>query len=223
VGWRFPSVVGGPGAAAQVSAHEAVREDADLDRDLRGVIDDRHAMCVRQGQHTEDLTDALRPRVGLNVPTHGTDVGAAVSSSELGKFYAVDPRLPRVACNPETGPAAGNCQNLEGHSQSYAPEFTFNAGLQYEFTLSDGATLTPRIDYAHIGESWTSIFNNPALGDQLEARNLVNLKLTYQVNDWTLSAYALNATDQTYIAAVNAGLRYAGAPRQIGLNLLRTF
>ena len=43
------------------------------------------------------------------------------------------------------------------------------------------------------------------------------------MNDWTLSAYALNATDQTYIAAINAGLRYAGPPRQIGLNLLRTF
>lgn len=151
------------------------------------------------------------------------DVGAAISSSELGSFFAVDPRRPRVACNPETGPAAGNCQNLAGNSQSYAPEFTFNAGLQYEFTLDGGATLTPRIDYSHIGESWTSIFNNAALGDQLEARNLVNLKLTYQNEDWTLAAYALNATDQTYIAAINAGLRYAGAPRQIGLNLTRTF
>lgn len=151
------------------------------------------------------------------------DVGASISSSELGEFFAVDPRLPRIPCNPETGPTAGNCRNLSGNSQSYAPEFTFNAGLQYEFAMDGGATLTPRIDYSHIGEAWTSIFNNAALGDQLEARNIVNLKLTYQVNDWTLSAYALNATDQTYIAAINAGLRYAGPPRQIGLNLMRTF
>ena len=151
------------------------------------------------------------------------DVGASISSSELGHFYAVDPRLARRTCNPETGPAGGNCQNLSGNSQSYAPEFTFNAGVQYEFALGDGATLTPRIDFSHIGESWTSIFNNAALGDQLEARNLVNLKLTYQLRDWTVAAYALNATDQTYIAAINAGLRYAGRPRQIGLNLMRTF
>lgn len=151
------------------------------------------------------------------------DVGGAVSSSELGEFFAVDPRLARLPCNPETGPAAGNCQNLSGNSQSYAPELTFNAGVQYEFALGNGATLTPRIDYSHIGEAWTSIFNNEALGDRLEARNLVNLKLTYQVADWTLAAYALNATDQTYIAAINAGLRYAGPPRQIGLNLMRTF
>ena len=151
------------------------------------------------------------------------DVGASISSSELGEFFAVDPRLPRLPCDPETGPAAGNCQNIAGNNQSYAPEFTFNAGLQYEFALAGGATLTPRIDYSHIGEAWTSIFNNEALGDRLEARNLVNLKLTYQVNDWTIAAYALNATDQTYIAAINAGLRYAGPPRQIGLNLMRTF
>ena len=78
-------------------------------------------------------------------------------------------------------------------------------------------------DYAHIGEAYTSIFNNEALGDQLEARDIVNVKLTYAVNNWTVAAYAVNATDQTYIAAINAGLRYAGPPRQFGINLMRTF
>lgn len=151
------------------------------------------------------------------------DVGGSLSNSELGSFYAVDPRLARVACDPETGPATGNCRNLDGNSQSYAPELTFNAGVQYEMSLPGGATLTPRIDYSHIGEAWTSIFNNEALGDKLEARNLVNLRLTYQRDKWTVAAYALNATDQTYIAAINAGLRYAGPPRQFGVNLLRTF
>lgn len=152
------------------------------------------------------------------------DIGMSLSHSELGEFYAADPRLPRTGtCNVETGPASGNCLNLEGNTQSYAPELTFNIGLQYDFSLPNGATLSPRIDYSHIDESYTSIFNNEALGDRLEARNLVNLKLTYQVDDWTLAAYAMNATDQTYIAAVNAGLRYAGPPRQIGLNLVKTF
>ena len=151
------------------------------------------------------------------------DVAASISSSELGDFFAVDPRLPRRPCNPQTGPAVGSCQNIGGNNQSYAPELTFNIGVQYEFAMGGGATLTPRIDYSHIGEAWTSIFNNEALGDRLEARNLVNLKLTYQRDDWTLAAYALNATDQTYIAAINAGLRYAGAPRQFGVNLMRTF
>lgn len=152
------------------------------------------------------------------------DVGAAVSKSELGEFYAADPRVARSGtCNATTGPATANCLNLDGNTQSYAPEFTFNIGVQYDFQLPNGATLSPRMDYAHIGEAWTSIFNNRALGDRLEARDLVNLMLSYKTDDWTVAAYAHNATDQTYIAAVNAGLRYAGPPRQFGINLMKTF
>lgn len=152
------------------------------------------------------------------------DVGAALSKSELGEFYAADPRIARSGtCNAETGPASPNCLNLDGHTQGYAPEFTFNIGVQYDVHLPNGATLSPRMDYAHIAESWTSIFNNEALGDRLEARNLVNLLLSYKTDNWTLAGYVHNATDQTYIAAVNAGLRYAGPPRQFGVNLTRTF
>lgn len=152
------------------------------------------------------------------------DVGAAVSHSELGDFYAADPRISRTGtCNAQTGPASANCLNLGGNTQGYAPELTFNVGVQYDFQMANGATLSPRIDYAHIGEAWTSIFNNAALGDRLEARNLVNLLLSYKTDNWTVAGYVHNATDQTYIAAVNAGLRYAGAPRQFGVNLTRTF
>lgn len=152
------------------------------------------------------------------------DVGAALSKSELGEFYAADPRIARSGtCNAQTGPASPNCLSLDGHTQGYAPEFTFNIGVQYDVHLPNGATLSPRMDYAHIAESWTSIFNNEALGDRLEARNLVNLLLSYKTDKWTLAGYVHNATDQTYIAAVNAGLRYAGPPRQFGVNLTRTF
>ena len=172
----------------------------------------------------ETVLKGIEGSAQMDIGAWSVDVGGSISSSELGEFYAADPRLTRTGvCDAAAGPASANCLNLKGHSQSYAPEFTFNLGVQYEVALSDGATLTPRLDYSHIGEAYTSIFNNETLGDQLEARNLVNLKLTYQRDEWTLSAYALNATDQTYIAAINAGLRYAGPPRQFGLNLLRTF
>lgn len=160
----------------------------------------------------------------IRVDDWTVDVGAAVSNSELGTFYAADPRLTRTGvCDANTGPTSANCQNLSGNRQSYAPELTFNIGVQYDFHLPNGAVLSPRMDYAHIGESYTTIFNNEALGDELEARNLVNLLLSYKTDDWTLAAYALNATDQTYIASINAGLRYAGPPRQFGVNLTRTF
>lgn len=152
------------------------------------------------------------------------DVAASLSSSELGDFFAADPRVGRTGlCDAETGPTSPNCFNLAGNSQSYAPEFTFNIGVERTFDLGGGATLTPRVDYAHIGEAWTSIFANEALGDRLEARNIVNALLTYARDDWRLSAFSTNLTDQTYIAAINAGLRYAGPPRQYGLILTRLF
>lgn len=152
------------------------------------------------------------------------DVAASVSTSELGDFFAADPRLGRTGlCDADTGPTSANCRDLSGNRQSYAPEFTFHIGAQYAFDLGGGATLTPRIDYAHIGEAYTTIFNNAALGDQLVDRDIVNALITYAKGDWKLAAYSTNLTDQTYIAAINSGLRYAGPPRQYGLNLTRTF
>ena len=74
------------------------------------------------------------------------DAGLGWLKSELGKFYAVDPRVPSFgACDPETGPASASCINLEGHEQTYAPDFTFNIGMQYVF----GQGSDNRIHAAH--------------------------------------------------------------------------
>ena len=64
------------------------------------------------------------------------DAGVGWMQSELGEFYAVDPRVPSFgACDPETGPASASCINLEGQDQTYAPDFTFNLGAQYDFAF----------------------------------------------------------------------------------------
>lgn len=152
------------------------------------------------------------------------DVAVSVSHSKLGEFYGADPRLGRTGtCDAAAGPASANCVDVGGNRQSYAPGFTFHAGAQYTFGLGGGASLTPRLDYAHIGPAYTTIFNNAALGDRLEARHIVNALVTWAKGDWRVAAYATNLTDQTYIAAINSGLRYAGPPRQYGLNLTKAF
>ena len=57
------------------------------------------------------------------------DAGINVLHSELGKFFASDPRVPSVQpCDPFTGPGGGTCIALEGRRQTYAPNFTFNRG-----------------------------------------------------------------------------------------------
>ncbi|CAN5200041.1 TonB-dependent receptor [soil metagenome] len=151
------------------------------------------------------------------------DAGLSVSKSELGRFFAADPRRARTGvCDQNNGPATGNCVNLEGNAQTFAPEMTLSLGVQYDFSIGNG-TLTPRLDYSHISDSWASIFANEALGDHLEDRDIVNAQLTYETGDWMLQAYSTNLGDLEYVASVKTGQRYAGAPRQYGLRLTRNF
>jgi iron complex outermembrane receptor protein len=152
------------------------------------------------------------------------DAGLGWLQSELGEFYAVDPRVPSVgACDPRTGPATVACINLEGKDQTYAPDFTFNIGAQYEVTLDGGDTLTPRINYGHVSEQWATLFQNQARGDRVEARDIVNAQLAWRHDDFITTLYGTNLTDQHYVGAINSGLRFAGPPRQFGVRLLKAF
>ena len=152
------------------------------------------------------------------------NLGGSYAHSSLGTFFAADPRAPGVAtvCNANSGPVFSNCVNLTGNKAVYAPTFTFNAGAQYVFTLANG-TLTPRIDFGHIGTQYATVFEDTALGDKLGVRNLLNAQLAYATGTWMLTAYGTNLNDQHYISGVSSGLRFAGAPRQYGVRVMKTF
>lgn len=152
------------------------------------------------------------------------DAGLGIMESEIGKFFATDPRaISFTPCNPETGPASVSCINLEGHEQTYAPELTFNLGMQYVFNLPGGDTLTPRLNYGHVSQQWATLFQNPARGDRVEERNIVNAQLAWTHGDFVTTLWATNLTDQHYMAALNSGMRFAGPPRQFGVRVFRAF
>ena len=152
------------------------------------------------------------------------DIGASILHSSLGTFFATDPRAASVLpCNPMTGPASVSCFNLKGQEQTYAPNFTFNASAQYEFALGGGDTLTPRINFGHVAAQWATLFENPARGDRLEARNIFGAQLAWSHGPWTVTAWGTNLTNQHYVGALNSGLDFAGPPRQYGLRVLRIF
>jgi iron complex outermembrane receptor protein len=152
------------------------------------------------------------------------DGGVNVLHTELGTFYATDPRGASVlACNPNTGPASVSCINLAGRRQTYAPNLTFNLGAQYEAELGNGDKIIPRVNFGHVGDQWATLFENAARGDRLEARNVLNAQLAFQHKSWTITAYGTNLTDQHYPAALNSGLYFAGPPRQYGVKLLKVF
>jgi iron complex outermembrane receptor protein len=155
--------------------------------------------------------------------------GLSMLHSELGQFYAVDPRnLPPASpppplCNPATGPATAYCINLAGRRQSYAPNITFNASAAYQIRFSPDDTLTPRVSYGYVGPQWATLFERPQLGDRLGARKLLNAQLAWQHGSWTVTAYGTNLTNQHYVAALNSGLDFAGAPRQYGIKVQKLF
>jgi iron complex outermembrane recepter protein len=152
------------------------------------------------------------------------DAGLGWLKSTLGEFYAVDPRaISFGACDPATGPESAACINLEGTEQTYAPELTFNIGMQYDFELGEGNTLSPRINYGHVSEQWATLFQNEARGDLVESRNIVNAQVAWVLDSFVTTLYGTNLTDQHYVGAINSGLRFAGAPRQFGIRLTKTF
>jgi len=143
--------------------------------------------------------------------------------SALGLFYATDPRVPALAaCDPLKGPSSPSCINLDGHRQSYAPELTFNVGLERRFVVGD-SIITPRINYGHVAPQWATLFENTGLGDRLGGRNLVSAQIDLERGDFTASLYSTNLNDSRYTSAITAGLRYAGAPRQYGVRITKFF
>jgi iron complex outermembrane receptor protein len=166
----------------------------------------------------------LEAQVEANFGALSLDAGLGIMESELGSFFAVDPRVPAVGvCNRLTGPATTSCIDLSGHKQTYAPELTVNVGGQYVFTLGNGDTVTPRLNYGHVAAQWATLFENPARGDRIGARNLFGAQLAWKHDDIITTLYSTNLGDQHYVGALNSGLRFMGPPRQYGVRVLKIF
>jgi iron complex outermembrane recepter protein len=152
------------------------------------------------------------------------DAGTTLMHSSLGKFFATDPRIASITgCDPATGPSSPSCINLTGHSQTYAPNFSFNIGAQYRFNLGATDSITPRVNYGYVAPQWATLFENPALGDHLAGRDIAGAQLAWTHSKFVTTLYATNLTDQHYVGALNSGLRFVGPPRQFGIRAMLTF
>jgi iron complex outermembrane recepter protein len=152
------------------------------------------------------------------------DAGFGWLKSDLGRFFAVDPRIANFgACDPATGPETASCINLEGNEQTYAPELTFNIGFQYVFNKGGENEFTPRINFGHVSKQWATLFENEARGDRVEERNILNAQFAWRHGKFATTLWGSNLTDQHYMAALNSGLRFAGPPRQFGIRVATSF
>ena len=144
--------------------------------------------------------------------------------SELGNVYVEDPRVAvGGACDLRSGPASPTCTNLAGHPQTYAPEITYNLNARYDYKLANGDIITPSVNFAHVSDQWATLFDNVQAGDHLQARDILGATLAWTHGSYVASLYGYNLTDDHYISAVSSPLRLAGAPRQFGVSLMKTF
>ena len=91
------------------------------------------------------------------------------------------------------------------------------------FKLPGGDSITPRANFGYVGSQWATLFQNVSRGDLLDARKILNAQLAYTHGTLTVTAYGTNLTNQHYVAALNSGLYFAGAPRQYGIKVLKVF
>jgi iron complex outermembrane recepter protein len=196
-----------------------------------------------------DLTDLTSGQTGVrNLPSAiikgfegqiqaqlrgwGADAGIAFVDSSLGSSGSfVNTRLlPAGTLGPQCAAAAVSnppvCFDYGPYLQTdtngpnlYSPKWTFNAGLEYRFDLSDRISLTPRINYAYVGSQWASLSYSTET-DFLPSRGLLSALMTLQLpHDWYVQGYGTNLTDKTYVSGQFGNNEFFGSPRQYGVRV----
>ena len=145
--------------------------------------------------------------------------------TDLGAFYTEDPRVATspTPCDPNFGPVTATCINLKGHPQTYAPDLTYNVSGSYNFKLASGDVITPNVNFSHVSSQWATLFDNRAQGDYLTPRNILGASLAWKHGSIVATLYGYNLTDDHYVSALLSPIQIAGAPRQFGINILKTF
>lgn len=163
------------------------------------------------------------------------DGGVAFVDSKLDSITVVNSRaLPPIgtlgpqcpAGTPDNPPTCFNYGPYQtragGGPNLFSPKWSYNAGVQYEVTMGDGVSLTPRLNYAYVGSRWTNLIYSPTL-DLLPGRGLLSAQVTLRYNDWTVEGYASNLTNKDYISGQSGNNEFYGAPREFGVRVSTRF
>ncbi|MEO6185385.1 MAG: TonB-dependent receptor [Steroidobacteraceae bacterium] len=141
----------------------------------------------------------------------GTNVGIGILNAEFAESASI---VNTVTNTLQTVP--------KGAALPFSPDYTLNAGVDYNFTLGSGATLTPRLQWSYASKQLATPF--PTVATTVPSHSLLDARLSYDNGGrWQVEAFASNLLDKTYIASqiqnstsATGGIVY-GAPRQYGL------
>jgi iron complex outermembrane receptor protein len=100
--------------------------------------------------------------------------------------------------DPETG--VGLIDETNSAISDLTPEWTLNLGIEHEFQLGNGATLTPRLNiYSQDQYDYSAPFRGAPLGFcGQEAYTKVGARMTYvpPAGNWQASIFGQNITDE---------------------------
>ncbi|MEM1114710.1 MAG: TonB-dependent receptor [Pseudomonadota bacterium] len=121
--------------------------------------------------------------------------------------------------------------DYSGNKLTRAPEWTFNAGAQYNWTFGGGLGGIARLEYAYQDEFFTRPNNDPFFA--ADSQNLVNARLGIRGNDdsWEATLWGRNLTDDDNINSLDGASSFVFpfyhysliAPRTYGLELRYNF
>ncbi len=80
------------------------------------------------------------------------------------------------------------------------PELTYSLSPEYRISLSSGATVTFRADYAYRDEMWGEPSSDPGRFTKIEDRSILNANIAYRTPDdsMTVALYGRNISDERY-------------------------
>jgi len=103
-----------------------------------------------------------------------------------------------------------------GGANLFSPKWSYNIGMEYALPVGNGATLTPRLNYAYVGPRWTNLLYNPQT-DHLAGRGLLSAQVALQLRQWRLEAYGTNLANKRYVSGQSGNNEFYGAPREYGV------
>jgi outer membrane receptor protein involved in Fe transport len=104
-------------------------------------------------------------------------------------------------------------------------KWSWSAGATYERDLTQGLTGFIGGDVSYVGERWNTFRSaGPARATLMDGYTLVSARIGVRKDNWTLSLFGTNLTDEHVVNNVN-GLAYetVGRPRTIGVSIAADF
>jgi iron complex outermembrane recepter protein len=232
-----------PGLYAEFGLYSMDYEDMQLATFQTAGFEARQATANIGDSRIQGFEASLRAALG----NFGLNLSFAYTDSELGEITTVDTRALAPlglavggvypgdiakGCNPATA-TVGSCFDyspylltFSGSQNPFAPEVSYNIGLDYMFELAGGGTIVPAVSYNYADETYTNTLQRP--DDRYyrtDARKITNVSLSYRKNDWDVQFFINNATDELYIEGhtVNGAGVFYGDPRTVGARVRMTF